>query len=465
MNKLITIAISFLVVLIMGVSCDNMNDIQSQFADREEIVYLGKVDSLKVVPGFGRAKITWYVSADPKIEKTVIYFNMRQDSIVKDFVRKTFGIQKDSIIIEDLGEKSTLYEFRNINSKGESSLYSSVMVYAWGQNFARDLRARKLVSRSFDYDLSEYTLGLTPAVTGDSVEYTQVLYTDKNNEKKSIKIERGTNEVVLSNFADGGEFQYRNVFFLPQGMDTVYGDYQTYTAPKATFEKGIKLALVGNPASRYFERGGKSLYEWNAQGDVIVYTLNADGSFTQTEKYEGIVPHTTYREFFFYDDDKFIAISTGNLVSMQQIVDGKLVTVKTPDGKDTFGSSFNMVKFIPVKGYFYSIASNGDLRSWFANNNATFVSANLGATVAKNFTYEPVIMYNSQHLVGVDASGHLWSIPVPATGVPGGKNKIGSGWKQFVKLVSVGTKLLALKANGEFYAFDFDAVDKYWILD
>ncbi|WP_298652621.1 DUF4998 domain-containing protein [uncultured Proteiniphilum sp.] len=465
MNKLITIVVSLLAILFVGISCDSMNDIQSEFADREEQVYLGKVDSLKVQPGFGRAKITWYINSDPKIEQTVIYWNMRRDSIVRDFVRSTTSdIQKDSIIIENLGESSIMYEFRNKNSKGESSLYSSIAVTAWGEQFASNLLARKLISKEFDYDLSQYKLTLSPAAVGDSVVYSQIVYTDKNGEEKMVKIERNTNMVVLPNFSDGSEFQFRNVFFIPKGLDTIYSSYQTYNAPKAIFEKGKKLALSGNVASRYFDRDGKDLYEWNAAGDVIVYALNEDGSFSQTETYTALVPRSTYREFFFYDDDKFIGVNTGNLVSMHRIVDGQLVFVKTPTGAETFGSGFNMPKFLPAKGFFYSVAVNGDLRAWFANNNATWGTTN-GTTVSTGFLYEPVVPFNLQYLIGVDTDGYLWSIPITTAGTLGSKNKIGSGWNKFVKLVSVGTKLLALDANGDFYEFDFNATDNYWILD
>src|SRR5690554_5430897 len=109
MNKLIKIIFSLLAGIIIVTSCDDMNDIQSQFADREEQVYLGKVDSIKFFPGFGRVKLTWYVSSDPKIEKTIIYWNMRNDSIVKEFNRNTPGVQKDSITFESLPEGSTLF--------------------------------------------------------------------------------------------------------------------------------------------------------------------------------------------------------------------------------------------------------------------------------------------------------------------------------------------------------------------
>ena len=229
-NRLITVSLVFFAIFACVVSCDDMNEIQSQYADKEERVYLGKVDSIKSISGFGRAMITWYVTADPKIEQTIIYWNQREDSIVRDFIRRGPGVQKDSIIIENLPEGSTLFEFRNVNSKGQSSLFTSAVVTVWGENFAEGLRARRLTSTVFDYASSEFSLGFTPAAVGDSVVYSQIVYTDSEGTEKTLRIDRETNDTVLTGFSDGAEFRFRNVFFLPEGMDTVYGNYQTVKA-------------------------------------------------------------------------------------------------------------------------------------------------------------------------------------------------------------------------------------------
>ena len=77
----------------------------------------------------------------------------------------------------------------------------------------------------------------------------------------------------------------------------------------------------------------------------------------------------------------------------------------------------------------------------------------------------PLELYNLQYLVGVDTEGYLWSIPISSAGTLGSKNKIGTGWNKFVKIISVGSKLLGLESNGDLYEFDFNASDNYWILE
>ena len=461
-NRLFSIAFGLFAFVLLLSSCSKMDDIQRKYAERAEQVYLGKVDSLASYPGFSRAKLVWYISSDPKVDRTIIYWNTRQDSIVKEFNRTTPGVQKDSIIIENLPEGTTLFEFRNVNNEGETSLYSSVSATVWGPEFADGLRARTLTGFDFDYSQSIYNLELSKSTPGDSVVYSQILYKNAQGEDKMIRIERDTNMVALEGFPDGGEFSFRTVFFSPKGIDTVFNDYEVFKAPVAVTERGTKISFTGNMASKYFEGNGENLYEWNAVGDLIVYALNAGGELTQTETYPGIVSRTTYRDFFFYDDDKFIGISSGDKVSMHQMENGNLVVMNA-----SFGSGFNFAGFVPARGYFFSVAAtSGEMKTWFARDDATWGSPN-GVVVGTGFDiYEPLIMFNRQSLLGVDADGYLWSFPTSVNGFIGSKSRIGSGWNRFKKIISVGTTLLCMEENGDFYVFEnFNATDKYWVVD
>ena len=460
-HQLFPIALSLVAFVLVLSSCSKMDDIQRKYAERTEQVYLGKVDSVVSFPGFGRAKLVWYISSDPKIDQTIIYWNMRKDSIVREFTRVTSGVQKDSIIMENLPEGTTLFEFRNVNSQGETSLYSSASATVWGSEFADGLRARKITGFDFDYSQSLYGLNLSPSTPGDSVVYSEINYKNAHGEEKTVKIIRDTNYVELEDFPDGGEFSFRTVFFSPNGIDTVYNDYALFKAPVAVSERGTKISFTGNMNSKYFDRN-ETLYEWNSAGDITVYALNAGGELTQAESYPALVSRKTYRDFFFYDDDRFIGVSTGNVLSMHQILDSKLTVISA-----SFGTGFNFPAFVPAKGYFFSMAANtGEMKTWFARNDATFGSPN-GVVVGKGFDiYNPLLMFNRQTLLGVDADGYLWSIPASVSGVIGSKSRIGSGWNRFKKLISIGTTLLCMEENGDFYVFEnFNATDKYWVVD
>lgn len=443
-------------------SCDKMNDIQQEYADRAETVYLGKVDSIEYFPGFGRAKITWYISSDPKIGRTVIYWNMRQDSVVKEVNRSGSGVYKDSVILDNLPEGSTLFEFRNTNDRGETSLFSTASVSVWGLEFGDGLRARRL--QAFDYDNQQaiYNLTISESSAGDSVLFSEIVYTNTLNELKTVKIERDDNEVALDNFPDGGEFQFRTVFFPPQGIDTVYNDFQTFRAPEAVLDQGMKIALQGNAESRYFDQYGALLYEWNANGDLIEYTLGVDGELIQAASYPALAPRTSYRDFFFYDDDKFIGITTGDGVAMLQFEEGILSQV----GPATFGAGFAFPQFMSTRGFFFSRSAAGAIQTWVARNNATWGVPN-GTNRGDGYdAYGVMALFNHELMLAVDEHGYLWSIPYTVSGTLGSRSRVGSGWDRFERIFSVGTTLYGMEANGDIYVFNhFNAADNFWVID
>lgn len=462
MNKMkalhITLGLMGAFLLLAG--CDRMNDIQEKFASQEEQVYLGKVDSLKCYPGFGRAKITWYIGSDPKVENTIVYWNMRKDSLVIPFHRTTPGIQKDSIIVENLPEGSSLFEFRNTNTRGESSLYSSLTVSTWGSTFADGLQARSLRFKELSHEESLFKLVFSDCVEGDNVAYAEVQYTDVDGKDHTLRVRRDAAEVDLPNFPDGGAVKYRSVFFLPEGIDTVYNDFQTVNAPKVIHENGTQIAVGNGPASRYFDFKG-SLCEWNSAGDLVYYAPDGNGSFAQSQVLSALVPRANFRDFFFYDDDKYIGITTQNKVDMYSL-DIAAGTPSLAVVKVGFGSSFVFKEFIPARGFVYSV-NKGELKTWFANNNGTW-NTGTGTLISKGFVYTALTLYKFNSLLAVDTDGYLWEMPITTTGFIITKNKIGQGWNKFQRLVTVGDKLLALDADGKFWKFDFD-VNRYWIIE
>ncbi|MGJ7029616.1 DUF4998 domain-containing protein [Niabella hirudinis] len=450
----------FLVALLS--SCDKMNDIQSNFANKEEAVYLGRVDSVKSYPGFGKVKLVWLMNADPKISKTIVYWNLRRDSIVRSFNRTGLGTQLDSVVLEDLPEGTMLIEFRNTNDKGETSLFSSATVTVWGESFADRLRARNVTSFDYDYLQSSYNLTLSKTTPGDSVAYSQISYITKNNETRVINTNRSVNDtaVQLTDFPAGGSFQFRTVFFPPQGIDTVRNEYQTFKAPDVVTDRGMKIALKGNATSKYFPMND-DLCEWNAAGDLVVYEASANGELTEKMRYPALASRTTLRDFFFYEGDRFIGVQNNNSLYMYTIADGVLKNVLA----STLGTGFTTSKHIGARGFFYAITDAGDVKAWFALPAGTWLTPQ-SATAGSGFAYNSYALFNFQTLIGIDAAGNLWTFPVAASAVLGSKIRMGLGWNRFTKIMCAGTRLYGLESNGDLYVYNnFDAAGKYWIVN
>ncbi len=468
--RLFPVALALLAsVVLLFSSCDKMNDIQAQWEQQVEGVYLGKVDSIRFYPGFGRAKLTWYVSADPKVDRTIIYWNMRQDSIVKQFVRTGSGIQKDSLIMENLPEGATLFEFRNANSAGESSLYSTATVTVWGADFANGLRARRVAGLSLNPAESLFGLNLTPTTQGDSVAYAEVVYTNTLGQTRTVRADRATNELQLSNFPAGGEFRLRTVFFPPQGIDTVYNNFETFRAPSVVTTGGTLTGLTGALASKYFDFKGESLYEWKSTSELISYPLGGNGMVSASGTQVATVPRATYRDLIFYDADRYITVTTGHILRMLSIQGGNVAIVNTPAGATDFGTGFSMPLFLsPVNGvYFYSMTAAGVLQAWYAFNNASLATPNNAAVATGYQIYDvnKLAIFDATSLLIVDAAGDLWSQPTSVTGRLGSRSRIGSGWSRFARIVTVGTTVLGIQSNGEVYAFPNFNVQSFWVVN
>lgn len=153
------------------IQCNDGDELYKRYIDEGEKIYLGKTDSLVALSGIGRIKLKWYVNADPKIEETVIYWNMRQDSVVKSFHRTEQGKQADSLFIEDLLEGIYTFELINRNKSGYRSLASSVQGEVYGETFISGLKNRiisamTIVAYDKEKQSSDIKISWGPSITG-----------------------------------------------------------------------------------------------------------------------------------------------------------------------------------------------------------------------------------------------------------------------------------------------------------
>lgn len=451
-------------------SCDEMDDIQKQYADEEEIIYLGKVDSVKVIPGYGRAKLTWEMSADPRIERVRVYWDNNQESIVKEFHREVSGVVKDSLIIENLAEGNYTFELRSESDQYDPSLPTFASGSVWGPNRGDDLGSRSISSFDLDHTNSAYTLMLTPVQiisAEDSMVFSELTYTNTAGSETTVRVNPDSSEVTLENFATGGEFTMRDAFVSASVIDTVYNNYRVYVSPEVINHGGNLQETEGQQSSDYFALTDTSFLEWTGDGELI--SFGWDGSMVSPgeQVITADLSRDSFRTFFYYGNNKFIAISHDGNVVMHQLVNDTLSMVLTPAGAEAMGVGFNFEQFVRGAGFFYSVTSGtGDLKTWFAREDATWGSPN-GSTVATNFDrFQTISNINSNLLLAIDQEGNLWNITVKANGEPAVYRKIGTGWDQFDHLVGLDNNVLAIDQDGKMYVFDqLITEEKFWVVD
>ena len=457
-TKNISVIFLSLLIFLFYLSCDDMEDIHEEYLELGRKVYLGKVDSVETFPGINKIKLTWYISSDPRIENTIIYWNMRSDSIIKPFNRTIAGVQKDSIVIENLPE--TIYDFdlKNVNSKGESSLFSYAIGTSWGERFIKSLKKRSPDILAYDFTTSTYTMELSPTFEEDNIVYSQIKYTDRKGQQKLIKIDRDSSLLKMHDFPAGGEFQLRTVFSIPNAVDSVFTDYIKFFAPEEIISIGKKVLSLAEIQGSSFLSRGETLIQRNQDGDLIMYETNEVGQLAQTDRHNAIAPWSQFRDFFYLEPDRFIGITPANSVEMYQLVNNKLNTVKLK-----MGTGFIFPSFIPFKGMFYSLNA-GEVKRWLAQPNGTWGAPN-GITIAEGFEiYKTIFTYKYKSILGVDNQGYLWYFPVMSDGSLGTKMIIGKGWNKYKQIIPFGDKLLCLDANNEFWLHNF-SLDDFWVLN
>ncbi|HEX6430464.1 MAG TPA: DUF4998 domain-containing protein [Niastella sp.] len=128
-----------LLITLSLLSCSKWDDYKKYTAGGE-IVYSGKLDSVKAYSGKNRVRITGRLNADPKIKAVKIFWNNNADSLVYDIKRSVSGNVFDQTF--PMPESITTFTVYTYDTDGNKS----VAVYVVGKSFGDSYR-RKISNR------------------------------------------------------------------------------------------------------------------------------------------------------------------------------------------------------------------------------------------------------------------------------------------------------------------------------
>jgi hypothetical protein len=444
-------------------ACNDENKYE-YLLEQDEKVYLGRPDTVKIFSGLGKMKLSWYMSPDPRVQETRIYWNQGADSAVTPFIRTVDGIQKDSTLISSLSEGRYDFQLVTTNDAGQRSLPVSVSGTVWGNVFISTLPDRKL-DGGFTYQAGTLSLNLT-AVNEAEVCYTRLKYTHAGAEVVK-KIDNATTAVTIPNFPDGADFRLETVFFYPEGMDTLVSEYKTYkTRVAAVGRKVFSLAdlKAGSTANDLMFSWGSSLVHRTSTGELEVFDMT--GAKTGPLLGDASAPWSGMREIMYCQDNILLTISTAASTVGFFTLSGNQATLVNA----AFGNGFNFKHFLPFTNLFYSISAEGQTKRWNFYPDATW---NWGATDVVISTgdqiYGPVCSWNNCAVIGVTADGKLWyrTVTTADNGTITGWFELGSGgWNRYVRIFGIGTSLLCLDAAGEFWLYeDINTTGTSWVIE
>ncbi|MDR3266197.1 MAG: DUF4998 domain-containing protein [Tannerella sp.] len=217
-----------LCLLIFMSGCDDNNSLHQKYLDEGETLYAGKVEAINPTPGNERVKFIWLLNSDPRIYKTVFYWNEGNDSEEVLINREQSGfLIKETVI--DIPEGIYTFRIINVDDEGHTSIATEVTVQIYGPTYISRLLNRNIKLSS----LSDATLTIDWAtIESDLVQYTTVRYTDRsdptNPVTKSVTVENTDTQTVIEGVAEDDVFSISTAY-LPEGcldiLDAVPVEY------------------------------------------------------------------------------------------------------------------------------------------------------------------------------------------------------------------------------------------------
>lgn len=205
-------------------SCDKgMYDVSGEFYHRPEDLYLGIVDSVQAWTGYKKVKLYWKVKSDPRITKTVIYWNNRADSTLVEVKPQENGMQSYELGISNLVEKDYSFELQTKNNKGLFSLPKQIAITVLGDDYVNGLKNRS-IAKITKKSSGEVLIDWNPIASADIV-YTSIRYEDQSGQQ-TYRVKNDEIQTTLVNPVIEKGLQVSTCFFPKGTLDTLFSKEQ-----------------------------------------------------------------------------------------------------------------------------------------------------------------------------------------------------------------------------------------------
>lgn len=236
-------------------SCSKWDEYKKYTAN-EEIIYAGKLDSLKAFSGKNRVRITGKFNADPKISKVKIFWNNNRDSLMYDVKPGNNSNVFDQTF--SMPESITTFTVYTYDASGNKS----IPVYVVGKSFG-DIYRKKISNRIISniyYMSANTTINWEAADPNAGAYMTEVQYVVDGVTKTTTSL--AAQSTVLDGLSTNTPVKFRGIF----KPDSTCID--TFAVPyKDTVLIPLKNARIPFIASSRSGRWG-NLAEWNANDSV-----------------------------------------------------------------------------------------------------------------------------------------------------------------------------------------------------
>lgn len=295
-KKIIINAITVcLFVASMFQSCADITDMQSEWLDQGETLYVGRLDSLKFRGGLKRVQMEGLLTYSRSATNGIITWKDKEVKFNIDNVSQD-GVAR--VLIDNLEEGTYRFFVQTFDKEGNKSLKEECYGYVYGDEY-KLTQSPKVISEMKQYP--EKIL-LTWNISDDAVKVV-LSYENKAGKISSLTLPGNVKETAITDWKIGGKIEAQT-YTLPEknaidtiGLDVniqVFPPYLEYEVNKDTFKAApLKTDSKGNGY------GGKIEGMWDGimgSGEAFRY---------HSDKNEGVPHHLTFDMGVYADLTRF----------------------------------------------------------------------------------------------------------------------------------------------------------------
>lgn len=245
--------------LLSFTACKKMDSTYKEYVVPSGIIYPGKVLDAEVKSGLNEAKLTWKRGSDPKVTKARVYWNYYTDSM--DVVMPVDQAQV-SCLIKNLEENFYTFVIKTYDEEGHVSVPVEVSGTIHGERYQASLLNRTAKAR-VNVDNTIYILFDQVNSSSDIVK-SEVTYTTKSNQEKTVSVNADENSVILSDYKLGTSYNMRTVYLPATAYKTMVSDEESFEVNKLNKQQWKIVGyssyyntdtpakmIDGNPATRW----------------------------------------------------------------------------------------------------------------------------------------------------------------------------------------------------------------------
>ena len=214
-----TALVSLVAVMLFG--CSKPDDYK-KYLDGGDILYSGKLDSVKINPGNNRVQLTGLLKADPKINRIKIFWNDKKDSIEYSVNMNTDPRKFSQIFNVEEGIRSFLvYTF---DAAGNRSVAVNAVGRVYGPRYAASLTNRVIGSATQvngETGIDWLTIDLSAGPFATEIRY------NSTTGLKTVRVPITSERTVLNDLASTASTINTRTLYLPtkSSIDTFYTEF------------------------------------------------------------------------------------------------------------------------------------------------------------------------------------------------------------------------------------------------